>query len=252
MTNVGSETLEFDEVRPAGSRWALGLVLGAAISAILVWTHNVPTGLTVQDRAALQAHTIKWGLPSRVDHTNYAEELRYIVQAQNSIFSAVPGNDGIPHGESREPADVLGRGSGLCYDRSRTIEKLLGYAGFETRHVSVYKTSATGSLVKSLLRRNVSSHAVTEVLTAKGWIVVGSNYPWVSHGRNGSPVSLQEMRADKTFKYTNLDKSPGAGIFDQDFDYVYGLYSRHGKFYAPYNFIPDVNFADLLQNFNPT
>ena len=31
--------------------------------------------------------------------------------------------------------------------------------------------------------------------------------------------------------------------------FVYGLYSRHGRFYPPYNAIPDYNIRELFYNF---
>jgi len=37
-------------------------------------------------------------------------------------------------------------------------------------------------------------------------------------------------------------------IYAKPFTFVYGLYSRHGYFYPPYNVIPDVNYGELLQN----
>jgi len=37
-------------------------------------------------------------------------------------------------------------------------------------------------------------------------------------------------------------------IYQESFSFIYGLYSRHGKFYPPYTFIPDVNYVELIQN----
>jgi hypothetical protein len=36
-------------------------------------------------------------------------------------------------------------------------------------------------------------------------------------------------------------------IYGAPFTYVYGL-SRHGRFYPPYNAVPDVNWGELAQN----
>jgi hypothetical protein len=32
------------------------------------------------------------------------------------------------------------------------------------------------------------------------------------------------------------------------FTWIYSLYSRHGRFYPPYDPVPDVNWAELAQN----
>ena len=39
-------------------------------------------------------------------------------------------------------------------------------------------------------------------------------------------------------------------IYDDPFTFVYGLYSRHGKFYPPYNFVPDINYKTWLIEIN--
>ena len=38
-------------------------------------------------------------------------------------------------------------------------------------------------------------------------------------------------------------------IYGEDFFAIYGLYSRHGMYYPPYNFIPDINYSEFLDNF---
>jgi hypothetical protein len=41
---------------------------------------------------------------------------------------------------------------------------------------------------------------------------------------------------------------PPSDTYLHHFVFTYGLYARHGRFYPPYNFIPDVNYGELLQN----
>ena len=38
-------------------------------------------------------------------------------------------------------------------------------------------------------------------------------------------------------------------ILKNNFIYIIGLYSRHGRFYPPYNFIPDINWGEFMYNF---
>ena len=39
-------------------------------------------------------------------------------------------------------------------------------------------------------------------------------------------------------------------LFAGEFIFVFGLYSRHGNFYPPYNYVPDINWKELIQNFS--
>ena len=136
-----------------------------------------------------------------------------------------------------------------CAERSRLIEKILIYNDFKIRHVAIYSTAETNSSIKSLLTPQTNSHSVTEVLTKQGWMIVGSNYPWLGLDSDNNPVSIKQLKE-------TIDNSsdiqwmqpPGETIFEKPFAYVYGLYSRHGRFYPPYNFIPDINYHEFFQN----
>ncbi len=128
---------------------------------------------------------------------------------------------------------------GLCFDRSRTLDKAFNYMGFETRHVYLlYRKDL--SLLKSLFHRGHPSHAVTEVKTSRGWLYVDSNRPWIAIARDGLPHG-----AGGIWKY--FDE------FNEAPEYVRGpwwairgLYSRKGAFYAPYLPLPQVNWHDFL------
>ena len=41
---------------------------------------------------------------------------------------------------------------------------------------------------------------------------------------------------------------PPTPLYTHPFVYVIGLYSRHGMFYPPYNYIPDINYLEFFQN----
>ena len=43
-------------------------------------------------------------------------------------------------------------------------------------------------------------------------------------------------------------EKPPFNIYMKPFIYIYGLYSRHGKFYPPYNLVPDINYGEFIQN----
>lgn len=189
------------------------------------------------------------GINRLPENPTYKDELDYITSVQLSVLTLAPMNDGLPYGQKREPKELYEAKTGLCYDRSRVIEKILRYSGFETRHVSIYSTKDTGSAVKSLVTPSVSSHAVTEVLTKRGWLVVDSNEPIVSIDKNSQPISIEKLQvAAENYIKIPWYTEPQTAIYKEPFTFVYGLYSRHGRFYPPYNFIPDINYGEFLEN----
>lgn len=41
---------------------------------------------------------------------------------------------------------------------------------------------------------------------------------------------------------------PDIPIYAEGFTFMYGLYSRHGMFYPPYDKVPDINIPEFSQN----
>jgi hypothetical protein len=170
------------------------------------------------------------------------------------VLSKAAHNSALPIATKREPKDLLTAKAGLCCDRSRAIEKILRYVGFETDlkpGISPFtQQKKTGSFLKSLTTPGVASHPVTEVLTQKGWLVVDSNYRWVSLDSNNKPVTISQIQLIAAGSNNiSWNQEPPNKKYIHPFTYIYGLYSRHGKFFPPYNFIPDVNYQELAQNF---
>lgn len=237
-------------------------VSGAIVGTLLflmgvtavAYINDVPTTPTTADVRAVREilrDTGHGGLKLDGDE-DFANQIDLILAVQDAVLSIAPVQQGIPLGQDREPADLLKARHGLCYDRSRTIEKALAEAHFRVRHVSVYSTRATGSALMSLLTPGVPSHAVSEVRTRRGWLVVGSNRRWISLRANGTPLSIAGLAraAGKVALHWShrVPASPSA-ILTAPFTYVYGLYSRHGRFYPPMDPVPDVNWNDFLANF---
>ncbi len=215
--------------------FALGIIV-IGFGVILAYS-SVDNSLSYEDEKYIPLY-LKDVLPLS-EKPKYEDELQYIISVQRAVLAIAPGQDGLPVGQEREPMDLYVAKTGLCFDRSRVIEKILRYAGFETRHIFILSTK-NSSAIKSLFSRGVSSHAVTEVLTRKGWLVVDANDPWVSINGNGLPVPIDEIQFS--------DLRMPARIYEEPFVYVYGLYSRHGKFYPPYNAIPDIEYSEFVQN----
>jgi hypothetical protein len=220
----------------------LALLSTVALAGALSF-HNVPVEPTAEDRAAAARL-----LPSAIaPPAGFAQEVALVLRVQDAVLSAAPEDKGIDLGRPREVADLLALRYGLCYDRSRAIEKILKMHGFATRHAAIYSTAETGSALVSLMTPQVPSHAVTEVRTSRGWMVVDSNSRWAGLTPAGAPVALDAV-AERKGEGPWAGAEPSPGIFTKPFTWVYGLYSRHGRFYPPYAPVPDVNWPELVQN----
>jgi len=205
--------------------------------AFLMLITNVPTGLTAEDIVVFEKDLDLKVLPHP---QSFEDEIRTIRLIQARVFAKAPHGAPIPEYEPREPSDLVRLQRGWCYDRSRTLDKAFTYLGFETRHVYLlYRKDL--SLFASLFRRGHPSHAVTEVMTSKGWLYVDSNQTWIALDRDGKPHG-----AGGIWKHFNQ--------FDGAPEYVRGpwwairgLYSRKGAFYAPYFPLPQLNWQDFLK-----
>ncbi len=210
--------------------------------------NEVNNTLTKEDKNYIPKYSNKIKFMDK--NLTYYEQVKYIKTVQSSVLNIACGNKKIPLRSKREPKQLYIAKNGLCYDRSRVIEKILRYSGFRTRHIAIYSTYKTNSAIKSLLTAKVDSHAVSEVLTKEGWMVVDSNAKWVSLNIRLKPISIRKIKLslDNNISIRWKDKIP-FDIYKKPFTYVYGLYARHGEFYPPYNFIPDINYQEFLYNF---
>lgn len=145
---------------------------------------------------------------------------------------------------NHEPFAFLERGYGCCFDRSRFIEKALQYYGMRVRHVSVFDELETPVFL-SLLKPGIKSHAFSEVHTDRGWVVVDSFDLFIGMDRSGNIYDAKQMPSahkDETIQWAyDVPKN-----FKRDYTAVYGLYSRHGKFYPPYVPVPDVDWKQVF------
>ena len=226
----------------------IALTMLILTTALLLSYHEVDNSLTHEDRQYIPLYLSD--IAPLPENPSYLDELNFIIAVQLSVLKRAPRNEGLPLGQKREPKELYIAKSGWCYDRSRVIEKILRFSGFETRHIAIYSTEKTGSTIGSLMTPGVSSHAVTEVSTRNGWLIVDSNAAWISTDKNNQPLPIDRIgRSIENAVPIDWQKEPPADIYTRPFAYVFGLYSRHGLFYPPYNAIPDINYGEFLQNF---
>lgn len=229
------------------------MVLIAAIA--LLAKNNVPQHITEEDAAYIRKTIEDAGYDfESLGRSSFAEEIKTVRAVQDAIIKQTPEQNLIPHRQSREPKDLYGRGYALCGDRSRFLHKALRFLGFEARYASLYDTSQISSPVLALLstdKSKVRSHAMIEVKTSKGLMMVDSVTNWIGLGADETVYSFEEWQNHPAKNQMQWAAQDGElyYLLNDDFTYIYGLYSRHGQFYPPYLPLPDINWAELTENF---
>jgi hypothetical protein len=227
---------------PVTKRAALYIVACMLFTvAILAWV-NVPTEPTRADITYIAK--IMNGRDLRAPKS-FEEQINTILAVQDAVLLASPNDEGIPLGTTREPKDLYLARTGSCFDRSRVIEKILTYLHVPNRHVAIYSTAHHSSL-GALISTDVQSHAVTEALTSKGWMVIDPNARWVGLTTSNDPVSVDNLSSN--YVWSRKNKVAINWILREPFVFIIGLYSRHGQFYPPYNPVPDFNIEQLVDN----
>ena len=81
-------------------------------------------------------------------------------------------------------------------------------------------------------------------------MIIDSNVPFYAQDVNGVIFNYKQLADEQKTPNWRLQLDNGlAHFYTPNVVFVYGLYSRHGGFYPPYNFIPDYNFRELFYNF---
>ncbi len=230
-------------------------IISLLLVGVVVYWHNVDKTITAEDEIYISKILKECNIEPLSDIRTYDEEIHFLQKVQDSIILIYKYGEGIPLNSEREPKDLFEKKEGLCFDRSRVIEKICISMGFETRHVflildTLEQKSNIGIFFRS---ENVITHAVSEIKTQKGWLAVGSNFPWIALDTNNLPLTVKDIKTNSLINKENLTTyksiSPVAMWYHPNIRYIYGLYSRHGRFYPPFTFIPDFNLYELTYNF---
>jgi hypothetical protein len=221
----------------------IGKVVAGTVVAGFLWLGSVPTSLTSEDQAALSRALGGKTYPI----ATFDDQIASIMAIQRVTAVIGTSTEPIPLAVSREPADYMRWHQGACYDRSRFIEKALTYIGLETRHIFEFETGNHSPIV-ALLSRGTHSHAMTEVKTARGWMLVDSTSLWFGLTADGRVITADMLERDGTLAHSPWDvRVNGEPNFlaAHKFADVVGLYSRHGQFFWPYAHVPNVNWPQL-------
>lgn len=225
--------------------WGTALFgLGFALVFGLLALNGVDTTVTDDDREIIAKLQVD---DQCGDPDDFQSEVECIAAVQSSIFERYPDtDDAFKKGVTNHSvSDYDERGFGSCYDRATLIEQSLRHYGFNVRRVALYKQQPTPA---HYLKPGIRSHALSEVETSKGWMVVESIDPLLAVDDHNTPYSISKIRdglraetlTDRTFRITIPDD-----FFDGDFVYVYGVHSRHGYFFEPHLPVPEVDWSNF-------
>lgn len=223
------------------------------VVSLLCLFHNTPKSLSHTDKSTFNQLLSRNGTSEREvfrDPTaSFSEEIDRIKLLQGFIQAAVPVDVGIPKGRSRQPCDVIALGSGLCYDYAYTLAKLYRYLGWKTRHIALYQNDPDRYNALELFDRQIKSHASLEVKTQRGWLIVDPDKLWIGLATDSLPHGYFEVQNQSTpINWLEPPPTSLAWHLSEPPIVVYGLYSRHGRFFPPYNFVPDVNWGEMRYN----
>ncbi len=235
----------------------IAFILCVAFCVLL--THGVSTNITEEDKTYINL-TLKdagYAPETLAETKDFTQEIKTITAIQNSAFHTAPQTGLIPKGTPREPKNLYESTDAYCSDRARFIDKALRLYGFNTRYASLYKNPADKNFFQVMTTRTkqgTKSHALIEVQTSKGWLVIDTRTHWISLDDQNNPVSLKALQEDaRTGIWPKWSKVSNEGMYEllhEPFYILYGFYSRHGLFYPPYTSnIPDIDYSQFFLNF---
>ncbi|MFM2139538.1 MAG: hypothetical protein RJA57_1845 [Bacteroidota bacterium] len=262
------------ENQKAKANWRVrlkrALLFGAVGIIALTLLFNARLNTSLRDRFYIDKFINEWGLKARLQgvHASFETQIAFISTLQDSTLYQIRSGDA-PFEEASNMKYLYENRKGVCFNRAFFQEKILREAGFKTRHVYIYFT-ATDKVThfRNFFKKGLRSHAMFEVKTKRGWMLVGTNANWLGLDKNRTPLTIGDVRRRLKGKTLELAKIPTKGkIFYEelrvphDFRFIYGIYSRHGKFLKSgpleqiFNrpllsgVVPDFNFRELLYNF---
>ena len=174
----------------------------------------------------------------------YDNEITCIQNIQKAQLNLIKGTKCRSKYLNLGSIEVINENTACCFDRARITEQALQIYGFKVRHVHLNETSQRGYF--NLLIPGSSSHAVTEVLTSRGWLGVDSNESFILLDKNNLPNTYEKAISNGV-----VDSYTENSFYKKPMTYVIGLYSRNGTFFEPYlPYIPEINFKDFFSNFS--
>ncbi|HEX2608441.1 MAG TPA: transglutaminase domain-containing protein [Flavisolibacter sp.] len=219
--------------------WPPGKSLLISIPLTFLFWNNRSISLSASDQHYLQAFIKEWKITGKKDlvHKDFNSEIGLLKDLQQHILASISHKEIAPE-RFGNTAWYFQNRQGFCYDRAALLEKFCLLYGFPFRHAYLYyDSSGKRPDVFSLFKPKLSSHAMVEVKTCKGWMVMDTNSDLVGLSEKGEVVNLAQLRAELLSGSLRLQDSITCGAFfykpgKTNFAFVYGLYSRHGNFFS--------------------
>ena len=226
--------------------WA-AVVLGALAAvgvAAMLWANAVDTDVSDGDRQIIADLDVD---DACQEVAGFDAEIHCVQQVQSAIFERYPDtSDAFKKGATHHRVvDYDRRGFGSCYDRAKLVEQALRHYGFDVRRVALYEGQPTPL---HYLVPGINSHALSEVRTSNGWMVVESVDPLVGVDAEQEVYDIARLREgidDGSVDDETFGIEIPHNFFDGDFAYIYGVYSRHGYFFEPHLPVPEVDWASF-------
>ena len=234
--------------------WVLSISITIFVILLLILS-NKTLSLTKEDQAYLDSFRHEWHMPSVAQvHKDFNSEYSFIDQLEHCVINEICHQE-ISHSLFGNIKYYFENKKGFCYDRTALIEKMFLYYNFKFRHIFIYypRNKEKNPGFFDFFRKSTESHAVVEVQTKKGWVLMDSNADWIGISKSGKPFTIKELRKDlyDNGKIDLKEECTGGIPFWQDhpkFNYVYGLYSRNGSFFSPHIGLPEINIRMLWYN----
>ena len=214
----------------------IGTLLGLGYALIAI---HLPKSITKDDIEILKLYNAD---DKCLDIDSYNKEIECIKKIQISQLKLIKGKRCRGKYINLGSKKLLRENKACCYDRSRLTEQALQYYGFQVRHIHLNHTEGIGYL--NLLVPSTPSHAVTEVLTSRGWMGVDSNESFILIDKESNPQTYSQA-IESGLAY---ELSKNIFYLEPTISTI-GLYSRNGTFFKPYlPYIPEINFGDFFKN----
>lgn len=231
--------------------FAIALLSGSAL-AILFWATSVEVDVKDSEKKLITKYISQNGISVDNIHGSFDTQISFIKAVNNLLINKLKQKK---HKKlSLSVKKLLNTNYGVCYDRSFLLEKILKVYGFQTRHVYAVDLSeySNSFIYNFFFVKNLPSHAISEVYTKQGWLIVDSSYNWISLDSNNNPVSFQKLKKLKSidWKYQPEDRVKKM-FYDTSLMrsyFIYGLYSRHGNFFYPFLLSPEIEYREFLSN----
>ena len=232
------------------------LYFSLLLCIIFIFVNKKPQ-LTRLDKTYIDSFLSEWKIketPQQV-HVSFDSEASFIQKLVTSVVSTIQHNE-ISFKEFGNIKYYYKNRKGQCFDRSILLEKIFKYYDFNFRHVFIYflKKSTQEPHVIDFFRKSTLSHAVTEVETKAGWVVIDSNTDCIGIDKNGKTINIGDLKkqvrqkGSLDLKQNCTSGEPPFWMIYPNFKFIYGVYSRSGSFLSNYKGIPGVNIKMCFYN----